>query len=65
MHQIIVASKRGVSHAQLIIDDAAHFLFSVSKGALDVDLAAICKESFRVINGSNAKGVLQANIQTY
>ena len=30
--QLIVASKRGISHAQLIIDDAAHF-FSISEGA--------------------------------
>ena len=30
--QLIVVSKRGISHAQLIIDDAVH-LFSISEGA--------------------------------
>ncbi len=52
--QLIVASKRGVSHAQLIIDNIAH-LFSVSEGAQDVDPAAVHEESFKVINGSYAK----------
>ena len=61
--QLIVVSKRGVSHAQLIIDNVAP-LFSVSEGAQDVDPAAVHKESFKVINGSYAKGV-QAKIQTY
>ncbi len=46
MRQLIDASKRGVSHAQLIIDDAVHS-FSVSEGAQDVNPAAICKESSR------------------
>ncbi len=50
MRQLIDASKRGVSHAQLIIDDAVHS-FSVSEGAQDVNPAAIRKESFKVING--------------
>ena len=63
MRQLIDASKRGVLHALLIIDDAVHS-FSVSEGAQDVNPAAIRKESFKVINGSNAKGA-RANIQTY
>jgi hypothetical protein len=62
-HQLIVASKRGVLNAQLITDNIAH-LFSVSEGAQDVDPAVVRKESFKVINGSNAKGV-RAEIQTY
>jgi hypothetical protein len=41
--QLIVASKRGVLHAQLIIDDVAH-LFSVSEGTQDVDPAAVRKD---------------------
>jgi len=63
MRQLIDASKRGVSQAQPIIDDAVHS-FSVSEGAQDVNPAAIRKESFKVINGSNTKGA-RAKIQTY
>ena len=63
MRQLIDASKRGVLHAQLSIDDAVHS-FSVSEGAQDVIPATIRKESFKVINGSNTKGA-RAKIQTY
>jgi hypothetical protein len=65
MLQLIIASKRWVLYAHHIFDDAAH-LVSVSEGAQDLDQASMCKESFKLIDASNAEGVQASpNIQTY